>query len=149
MRSRTSAAVGLVLLVGCGGGGGGGTVSNPTSNATPTPVPTPVPTPTPLSLNVTGGWRSEARSWNFSLTQSGTSLTGVVTGFKNVAYPNLSDPVLQIIGTVGPGGAVAFKAPIAAIDFTGVAEPSGLRMTGTLFDCVTVCRNYGEILDKQ
>jgi hypothetical protein len=148
MRSRTSAAVGLVLLVGCGGGGGG-TGSNPTGTATPTPVPTPAPTPTPVSLNVSGGWRSQARAWNFQLTQNGTSLTGVVTGFKNITYSDLNDPVLQITGTVGPGSAVAFKAPVYAIDFTGVAESSGLRMTGTLYDCANACRNYGEILDKQ
>jgi hypothetical protein len=143
-----SAAMGLVLLAGCGGGDGG-TVSNPTANATPTPVPTPAPTPTPLALNVTGGWRSEARAWNFSLTQNGTALTGVVTGFKNITYPDLSDPVLQISGTVGPGSAVSFTAPVFGIDFTGVAEPGGLRMTGTLFECANGCRNYGEILDKQ
>jgi len=150
MRPRTTAALGLALLIGCGGGGGSSqTVSNPTGNVAPTPAPTPTPIPTPPPLDVSGGWRSQARSWDFRLVQTGTALSGVVTGFKNVTYPNLNDPALQITGTISPGGEVAFKAPAFAIDFTGSVEPSGLRMTGTLYDCVTICRNYGEILEKQ
>jgi hypothetical protein len=98
---------------------------------------------------VTGGWRSQARAWNFRLEQNGTSLSGVVVGFKNVTYSDLSDPILQISGTISPTRNVAFKAPVYGIDFTGVAETNGLRMTGTLFDCANGCRNYGEILDKQ
>jgi hypothetical protein len=97
---------------------------------------------------VSGGWRSLARSWDFRLEQNGTTLTGVVTGFKNVTYPDLTDPMLQITGTISPNGTVAFKAPVFAIDFTGMAE-SNVRMTGTLYDCVQLCRNYGEILEKQ
>lgn len=97
---------------------------------------------------MSGGWHSQARNWNFRLEHNGGALTGVVTGFRNVTYPDLSDPVLQISGTVGPGNAVAFKAPAFGIDFSGVIE-SNVRMTGTLFDCANSCRNYGEILDKQ
>jgi hypothetical protein len=97
---------------------------------------------------VSGGWRSLARSWDFRLEQSGTTLTGVVTGFKNVTYSDLTDPTLQISGTISPSGEVAFKAPAFAIDFTGSVESSS-RMTGTLYDCVQICRNYGEILEKQ
>jgi len=99
-------------------------------------------------LNLTGGWRSEARSWNFRLEQNGSALTGVVLGFKNVSYPE-TDPVVQIAGTVNADHTVSFKAPVFGLDFTGVAEPSGLRMAGTLFDCANGCRNYGEVLDKQ
>jgi len=148
MRSRIVPVLGLALIAGCGGGGD----SNPTVSTPPvaaTPAPTPAPAPTPPALNVTGGWRSEARSWNFRLEQSGTTLRGVVVGFKNVTYPNLDDPLLQITGSITSGGAVAFKAPAFGIDFSGNVEPSGTRMTGTLFDCANGCRNYGEVLVKQ
>lgn len=152
MRSRLALALGLVLLSACGGGGGGGsTVRPPTAGNTPppAPTPTPVPSPTPAALNVTGGWHSEARSWNFHLDQNGGALTGVVLGFKNISYPDPSDPVLQISGTITANGTVAFKAPVFALDFSGNVEPGGLRMTGTLFDCANNCRNYGEVLTKQ
>ena len=151
MRSRLALALGLALLVACGGGdGGGSTVLPPTGGSTPppAPAPTPAPSPTPAAVNVTGGWHSEARSWNFRLEQNGTALTGVVLGFKNITYPDLSDPVLQIGGTI-TNGVVAFKAPVFALDFSGNVEPGGLRMTGTLFDCANGCRNYGEVLTKK
>jgi hypothetical protein len=99
-------------------------------------------------LDVSGTWRSLARSWNFDLKQDGDSLSGVVTGFKNVRYPP-TDPTVQITGTIDSGGNVAFSAAVFDIQFSGVAEPGGLRMTGTLRDCAGGCRNYGEILEKQ
>ena len=149
MQSRTTLFLGLAVLIACGGGGGGGspTSAGPPPAATQAPPP-PTPPPTPPPLNVSGGWRSLARSWDFRLEQNGTTLTGVVTGFKNVTYSNLNDPVLQISGTISQAGAVAFKAPVFAIDFTGNVE-SATRITGTLYDCVQICRNYGEILEKQ
>jgi hypothetical protein len=108
----------------------------------------PEPSPTPAALDVTGGWRSLARSWNFSLTQDGSNLSGTVRGFKNISYDQ-SDPAVQITGSIDSGGNVAFSAPVFGIEFSGVAESGGLRMTGTLRDCAAGCRNYGEILEKQ
>jgi hypothetical protein len=99
-------------------------------------------------LDVTGNWRSLARSWNFNLKQDGSSLSGVVVGFKNISYP-ATDPTVQINGTIDSGGNVAFSAAVFGIEFNGVAEPGGLRITGTLRDCAGGCRNYGEILEKQ
>jgi len=159
IRRKLALAGGLalaLLLGGCGGGktnpcgdnpAGPGCPASPLTSPSPTVVSTP--TPPPAALDVTGGWRSEARGWNFRLEQSDTTLSGVVTGFKNVTYPDLTDPVLQISGSISPDGAVAFKAPVFGIDFSGTADPSGIRMTGTLFDCANGCRNYGEVLDKQ
>jgi hypothetical protein len=77
-----------LLLGGCGGGGGekppcdnpaapGCPVSPP---ASPPVDPSPSTTPPPPVLDVTGGWRSLARSWNFSLKQDGTTLSGTVLG---------------------------------------------------------------------
>jgi hypothetical protein len=144
----------LALLL----GGCGGTDKNPCDNpaapgcgATPPPSPViiePSPSPTPPALDVTGGWRSLARSWNFSLKQDGSKLSGTVLGFKNVSYDQ-SDPAVQIDGSIDSSGNVAFSAPVFGIEFSGVAEPGGLRMTGTLRDCAGGCRNYGEILEKQ
>jgi hypothetical protein len=107
------------------------------------------PTPPPATaLNVTGNWRSLARSWNFNLKQNGSTLSGVVVGFKNVSY-DPSDPLVQITGSVDSNGNVAFSAGVFGIEFNGVAETGGLRITGTLRDCAGGCRNYGEILEKQ
>ena len=99
------------------------------------------------ALNVSGTWRSEARSWNFRLEQNGTTLSGVVLGFKNISYPE-NDPSVQITGSISSGD-VAFTAPVFGIEFTGTVDASGIRMTGTLRDCAGGCRNYGEVLDKQ
>lgn len=148
----------LALLLG-GCGGGDNTCANPAApDCTPRPSPSPVvttnppsqePTPPPTAaLNVTGNWRSLARSWNFNLKQDGSNLSGVVVGFKNVSYPP-TDPSVQINGTIDSSGNVAFSADVAGIEFNGVAEPGGLRITGTLRDCAGGCRNYGEILEKQ
>jgi hypothetical protein len=83
------------------------------------------------------------------LEQSGTTLTGVILGFKNVSYPDPTDPLVQITGSISTSGEIAFHAPVFGIEFSGTAEPSGIRMTGTLRDCAGGCRNYGEVLDKQ
>lgn len=145
----------LALLLGGCGGDGPKACDNPTAPGCPaSPSPSPVavtspsPSPTPAALDVTGGWRSLARAWNFDLKQDGSNLVGVVRGFKNVSY-DPSDPAVQITGTVNPNRDVAFSAPVFGIEFSGVAEPGGLRMTGTLRDCANGCRNYGEILEKQ
>jgi hypothetical protein len=146
-------ALALALLLGGCGGGPTGCAKNPTGPdcqvvVTSSPSPVPTPTPTPPALDVSGGWRSQARAWNFRLQQSGTTLSGVVLGFKNVSYPE-TDPAVQITGTISSSGDVAFKAPVFGIDFSGTVDSSGIRMTGTLFDCANGCRNYGEVLDKQ
>jgi hypothetical protein len=147
-------AVALALLLGGCGGGPGGCAENPTSvTCSPPPVsPSPVtqasPSPTPAALDVSGGWRSQARAWNFRLEQNGTILSGVVLGFKNVSYPE-ADPAVQITGSISSSGEVAFQAPVFGVEFSGTADPSGIRMTGTLRDCANGCRNYGEVLDKQ
>jgi hypothetical protein len=138
--------LGVALLAACGGGGGSPTASTPTTPANP--VPTPAPTPTPQTFNVSGDWRSQARSWNFRLRQDGTTITGVVLGFKNTGYPQ-SDPAVQITGSISQNGALVFRAPVWAIDFEGSAAAGGLRITGTLYDCANGCRTYGEVLDKQ
>jgi hypothetical protein len=70
-------------------------------------------------------------------------------GFKNMQYANPADPALQITGTVGSAGQIEFQADAFALSFTGSAEPGSTRMTGTLYDCVNVCRKYGEILTKK
>lgn len=150
--------VALALLLG-GCGGGDNTCANPAApDCTTRPSPSPVvttnpplqePTPPPATaLNVTGNWRSLARSWNFNLKQDGSTLSGVVVGFKNVSY-DPSDPLVQITGSVDSNGNVAFSAGVFGIEFNGVAETGGLRITGTLRDCAGGCRNYGEILEKQ
>ena len=151
-------ALALALLLG-GCGGGTSCAENPTSvtgqpppvSPTPTAVstPTPTPTPTPAALDVSGAWRSQARSWNLRLEQSGTTLTGVILGFKNVSYPDPTDPVVQIAGSISTSGEIAFQAPVFGIEFSGTVDSSGIRMTGTLRDCASGCRNYGEVLDKQ
>ena len=69
-------------------------------------------------------------------------------GFKNDGY-DPSDPLVQITGTVDSSGNVAFSAGVFAIEFSGVVDPDGHRMTGTLRDCAGGCRNYGEILEKR
>ena len=149
-------AVALALVLGGCGGGPGGCAESPASvtcSPPPSPTPSPVtqtsPSPTPVStVDVSGGWRSQARSWNFRLEQSGTTLSGVVLGFKNVSYPE-ADPAVQITGSISSSGEVAFQAPVFGVEFSGTADPSGIRMTGTLRDCANGCRNYGEVLDKQ
>jgi hypothetical protein len=148
-----AALVAALLLGGCGGAGSCADPSSPTCTPVPSPIPTPVPTPEPtptptaVALDVSGSWRSLARSWNFDLKQDGTTLSGVVVGFKNVTYA--PDPSLQITGTISSSGDVAFSAQAFGMEFNGIAEPGGLRMTGTLRDCAGPCRNYGEILEKQ
>ena len=149
-------AVALALLL--GGCGGENTCANPAAECQPRPSPSPVvttdprppePPPPPVAvLDVSGTWRSLARSWNFNLKQDGSTLSGVVLGFKNVSYP-ATDPTVQINGTIDSSGNVAFSADVFGIEFNGVAEPGGLRITGTLRDCAGGCRNYGEILEKQ
>ena len=152
-------AVAFALVLGaCGGGGACGdrstaadcppSPSPPIATPTPFATPTPIATPTPAALDVTGSWRSLARSWNFNLKQDGSTLSGVVVGFKNISYP-ATDPTVQINGTIDSSGNVAFSAAVFGIEFNGVAEPGGLRITGTLRDCAGGCRNYGEILEKQ
>jgi hypothetical protein len=116
---------------------------SPVANASPTPDPTPIP----AALDVSGRWRSLARSWNFDLKQDGGTLSGVVVGFKNVSYA--PDPSLQITGTISSSGDVAFSAQAFGIEFNGIAEAGGLRMTGTVRDCAGPCRNYGEVLEKK
>ena len=154
-RQALAGALALALMLGGCGGGKSNRCDNPAAPGcvvvvtSPSPTPAPTPTPTPAALDVSGGWRSQARGWNFRLEQSGTTLRGAVTGFKNVTYPDLTDPVLQISGSISQDGAVAFTAPVFAIDFSGTVDTSGLQMTGTLFDCANGCRNYGEVLDKQ
>jgi hypothetical protein len=130
----------------------GDTPNQPTAVASstpvaPTPTPTPVPTPTPMSIS--GEWRSEARSWDIRLEQSGSSLRGVLVGFKNQQYSNLNDPALQVRGTMNSAGAVEFHADAFELSFSGTAEAGGARMTGTLHDCVQICRNYGEVLTRK
>ena len=120
----------------------------PPTDPPPSAPPPPSPTPAPAALDVSGTWRSLARSWNFNLKQDGSNLSGVVMGFKNVNYPP-TDPSVQITGTIDATGNVAFSAAVFGLEFNGVAEPGGLRMTGTLRDCAGPCRNYGEILEKQ
>jgi hypothetical protein len=150
-------AVALALLLGACGGEEKPPCANPAApgcppSPSPSPVgnasPSPEPTPTPAAFDVTGGWRSLARSWNFSLKQDGSNLSGTVLGFKNVSYDQ-SDPAVQITGSIDSSGNVAFSADLFGIEFNGVAEPGGLRITGTLRDCAGGCRNYGEILEKQ
>jgi hypothetical protein len=151
-----TASLALALLLGaCGEGDGPDCARNPTGPgcpvevASPSPLPTPTPTPTPTPApDVSGNWRSLARAWNFNLKQDGSNLSGVVAGYKNVSY-NPSDPAVQINGTIDSSGNVAFSAELFGIEFSGVAETGGLRMTGTLRDCANGCRNYGEILEKQ
>jgi hypothetical protein len=150
-------AVALALLLGACGGGNKPPCDNPAAPgcgdpppASPviTSTPSSEPTQTPAALDVTGGWRSLARSWNFSLKQDGSNLNGTVLGFKNVSYDQ-SDPAVQIDGSIDSGGNVAFSAPVFGLEFSGVVQPGGLRMTGTLRDCAGPCRNYGEILERQ
>jgi hypothetical protein len=142
--------LGALALAGCGGGSGGNTTApspvTPPAQATPTPTPAPTPPPAP---NVSGFWTSQARQWNIELRQSGSRLTGVLRGFKNVTYDNLQDPVLQISGTISSSGHVDFSC--AAYDFSseGDANASGTRINGTTHDCANGCRNYGEIWVKQ
>jgi hypothetical protein len=148
-------ALALALLLGGCGGSDRNPCANPAApgcSASPVISPSPVtqtsPSPTPAALDVSGGWRSQARAWNFRLEQNGTTLSGVVTGFKSVSYPE-TDPAVQITGTISSSGDVTFKAPVYGIDFSGTVDSSGIRMTGTLFDCANGCRNYGEVLDKR
>jgi hypothetical protein len=146
-------ALALSLLLGGCGSGDPGKCANPAASGcsvvvVTSPSPTPTPTPTQAALDVSGVWRSQARSWNFRLAQSGTTLSGVVLGFKNVSYPE-ADPAVQITGSISSSGEVAFQAPVFGVEFSGTADSSGIRMTGTLRDCANGCRNYGEVLDKQ
>jgi hypothetical protein len=150
-------AVALALLLGACGSEGKSPCSNPAAaNCPPTPAQSPVITASPspevppatTAFDVTGGWRSLARAWNFSLRQDGANVGGVVTGFKNVSYPP-SDPSVQITGSIDSSGNVAFSAPVFGIEFSGTVESGGLKITGTLRDCANGCRNYGEILEKR
>jgi hypothetical protein len=145
-----------LLLGGCGSEGQPPCVNPAAPGCGETPPASPVITSSPATeespaatvLDVTGSWRSLARSWNFNLKQDGSALSGAVVGFKNVSY-DASDPAVQIDGTIDSSGNVAFSAPVFGIEFSGVAEPGGLRISGTLRDCAGNCRNYGEILEKQ
>ena len=148
MRPARFLVVGFTLLAGCDGGNTPNTPT-PVTSATPTPAPAPTPTPTPAAASVTGVWRSEARSWDIRLEQTGSTLRGNLLGFKDQEYSNPGHPDLQITGTITAAGAVEFSASAFSLSFDGVVAPGGMRMTGTLRDCVTVCRNYGEILNRK
>jgi hypothetical protein len=158
IRTKMALAMGLVvalLLGGCGGSGDPAGCGSPTEPCPPppsSPIPTsdstPAPTPAPAALDVSGGWHSQARSWNFRLEQNGTTLTGVVLGYKNVSYDQ-TDPLVQITGSISASGEVAFNAPVFGVEFSGTADPNGILMTGTLRDCANGCRNYGEVLDRK
>jgi hypothetical protein len=73
----------------------------------------------------------------------------VLLGFKNQEYADPADPALQVNGTVTSSGHIDFSAPAFNLSFDGTVEAGSRRMTGTLRDCVTVCRNYGEILNRK
>ncbi|HVR69735.1 MAG TPA: hypothetical protein VMT87_02725 [Vicinamibacteria bacterium] len=146
MRTYVAAVVGIALLSACD-------KDTPTRPDPPPPVapaaaPTPVPPPTPPPLALTGHWHSEARSWEIQLEQEGSEIRGRLVGFKNVEFSNPAHPDLQITGTVTGTNTVDFKAEAYALRFSGTAE-SSTEMTGSLFDCVTVCRSYGEVLVKR
>ena len=148
-RSVVVTVVSMLTLAGCGGGGG--STSAP-SSAAPTavaPTPTPTPTPVPVPPNVAGVWKSEARQWYFELRQSGSRLTGVLLGFKNVTYSNPDHPDLQISGAITTSGHVNFACAAFSLGFEGDVGTTLQRMDGTLYDCANGCRNYGEILVRQ
>lgn len=139
------AVVALAVLAGCGE-----ETPNAPAPVAATPVPTPTPTPTPTATplpSASGFWHSEARAWDIELVQQGGTLRGQLLGFKNVTFA--PEPALQITGTVDAAGTVEFHADAYALRFSGTLEPGGARMTGQLFDCVQVCRNYGEILIRR
>jgi hypothetical protein len=149
--SRILASIGVVTLmvgaVACGGGGSSPT--GPTSVA-PAPTATPVPTSAPVaSYNVAGTWHSEARAWNIRLKQNGATITGTLTGFKREVYPDLTNPDLQITGTLTSTGQVKFSCKWADLEFDGTISADNARMDGRLWDCANGCRYYGEILVKQ
>lgn len=83
------------------------------------------------------------------MEQEGSTIRGRLVGFKNAEFSNPEHPDLQITGTVTGTNTVDFKADAYALRFSGTAEAGGARMTGSLFDCVNVCRSYGEILIKR
>jgi hypothetical protein len=148
MRSSMVLVLGVALLSACDGATTPTPVNSPPPVA-PTAAPTPVPSPTPAATSVTGYWRSEARSWDLRLEQNASTITGHLVGFKDNAYSNPQHADLQITGAVSETGDVEFSAAAFALSFSGKTEAGGARMTGTLYDCVNVCRNYGEILNKR
>jgi hypothetical protein len=77
------------------------------------------------------------------------TIRGQLVGFKNAEFTNPTHPDLQITGTVTGTNTIDFKADAYALRFSGTTEAGGARMTGSLFDCVNVCRSYGEILVKR
>lgn len=149
MRSSAILVLGVVLLSGCDNPEGPTPTSMPSPSAAPTAAPTPTPTPTPAAASVTGNWRSEARSWDIRLEQNGSAIGGHLVGFKDMTYSNPNHPDLQITGTVNAAGEVEFGAAAFALSFTGTVEPGGAHINGTLYDCVNVCRKYGEILTRR
>src|SRR5262245_36855794 len=94
------------------------------------------------SLN--GRWRSEARAWIFELTQNGSSLSGVLIGFKDQIYTN--PPPLT--GTITSGGRIQFTSGAFSISFSGTVSSTVNSIPGTLFDCANNCRDYGESLTR-
>ena len=142
------AGLALVTLgmAACGGGGGGPSSSSnipPPTPAPPSPAPTPTPTP-----NVAGFWTSEARQWHIELRQSGSTLTGVLRGFKRVTYDNLDHPDLQIKGRITNAGHVEFGCTAFSMGFEGDVDSTRARITGTTFDCANDCRKYGDVWMK-
>lgn len=155
MRKSVTLAVALALALTLGGcGSDEGPCQNPTGPGCPgsptpppaTPTPVPVPTPTPVP-SVAGSWDSEARRWHFRLEQSGSAVTGQLLGYRDVYYSNPDHADLAIHGTVSSTGAITFGCAAFGVNFEGRIESSS-RMTGTLYDCGSGCRNYGDVMVK-
>ena len=102
---------------------------------------------TVTARSLTGLWKSEARGWNYELEQSGGTLGGRVLGFRNVIYS--PDPALTIRGTVKPPNVIDFGAEAFSLGFTGKADSTLNSLSGTTYDCVSNCRNYGEMIVRQ
>jgi hypothetical protein len=96
--------------------------------------------------SLSGYWTSRARAWNYEITQNGSVITGRIIGFKNIVYPDipLIQGFLKLHGTVTPSGEVQFESVWSAVSFAGTLNGSLDSLTGTVFDCAIICRDYGE-----
>jgi hypothetical protein len=96
---------------------------------------------TVTARRLTGIWFSRARAWYFEIAQSGGTIVGRLTGFRDVT---LEQPI-PLFGVVRHPRAVAFDVP-GGISFAGVADATASQMVGQLSEG---SRRFGEVLVRQ